>query len=35
VPETNGKSLEKIEHELRENRFYPYQQRRAEAHAGK
>ena len=31
VPETNGKSLERIEHELRENRFYPYQQRRAEA----
>ncbi|WP_256680704.1 sugar porter family MFS transporter [Pseudomonas sp. LTJR-52] len=27
VPETRGKSLEKIEHELREHRFYPYQQR--------
>ena len=27
VPETMGKSLERIEHELREHRFYPYQQR--------
>jgi sugar porter (SP) family MFS transporter len=28
VPETMGKSLEEIEHELRENRFFPYQQKR-------
>ncbi|QDE39706.1 sugar porter family MFS transporter [Luteibacter pinisoli] len=28
VPETMGKSLEEIEHELREDRFYPYQQKR-------
>lgn len=28
VPETMGKSLEEIEHELREHRFYPYQQKR-------
>lgn len=27
VPETKGKSLEEIERELRENRFYPYQQK--------
>ncbi|WP_237561420.1 sugar porter family MFS transporter [Frateuria defendens] len=29
VPETYGKSLEQIEHELRDHRFYPFQQRRA------
>jgi hypothetical protein len=28
VPETMGKSLEQIEHELREERFYPFQQKR-------
>ncbi|QWT21360.1 sugar porter family MFS transporter [Bacillus sp. NP157] len=28
VPETMGKSLEEIEHELRENRFYPFQKKR-------
>lgn len=28
LPETMGKSLEEIEHELREDRFYPYQQKR-------
>ncbi|MDF4026703.1 sugar porter family MFS transporter [Luteibacter sp. PPL201] len=28
VPETMGKSLEEIEHELREHRFYPYQRKR-------
>jgi sugar porter (SP) family MFS transporter len=28
VPETMGKSLEQIEHELQEGRFYPYQQKR-------
>jgi hypothetical protein len=33
VPETNGKSLEQIEHELRDHRFYPYQQKRARAKA--
>lgn len=27
VPETKGKSLEEIERELRENRFYPFQQK--------
>lgn len=27
VPETKGKSLERIEHELRENRFYPFQRK--------
>lgn len=27
VPETKGKSLEEIEHALRENRFFPYQQK--------
>ncbi|EBA44435.1 MULTISPECIES: sugar porter family MFS transporter [Pseudomonadota] len=27
VPETRGKSLEQIEHELREHRFYPFQQK--------
>ncbi len=31
VPETMGKSLEKIEHELRDHRFYPYQKKAAEA----
>ncbi|KKB61401.1 MFS sugar transporter [Robbsia andropogonis] len=30
VPETRGKTLEEIEHALRERRFFPYQQRRAE-----
>ncbi|UPG92602.1 sugar porter family MFS transporter [Luteibacter aegosomatissinici] len=28
VPETAGKSLEEIEHELREHRFYPFQKKR-------
>lgn len=27
VPETRGKTLERIEHDLREHRFYPYAQR--------
>ncbi|HCV76551.1 MAG TPA: MFS transporter, partial [Pseudomonas sp.] len=27
VPETNGKSLEQIEHDLRERRFFPYQRK--------
>jgi MFS transporter, sugar porter (SP) family len=30
VPETAGKSLEEIEHELREHRFYPFQKKRLE-----
>ena len=33
VPETRGKSLERIEHELRDRRFYPFQHRRAETAA--
>lgn len=31
VPETMGKSLEEIEHELREHRFYPFQQKKVSA----
>jgi sugar porter (SP) family MFS transporter len=31
VPETMGKSLEEIEHELREHRFFPYQKKRLAA----
>ena len=31
VPETMGKSLEKIEHELRDRQFYPYQKKAAKA----
>ncbi len=29
VPETRGKTLERIEHDLRDRRFYPYQHKRA------
>jgi hypothetical protein len=31
VPETMGKSLEKIEHELRDRQFYPYQKKAAKS----